>query len=84
MIKTDGIKPTIYDILGQVVYSKYMIYDVLHMRLYATCRCFSHRNGRVAGLYYLGHCETLKNKVENHFIIALDLRTYMCVLKMCH
>ena len=30
---------------------KYTVYDVPYMRLYTTCRCFSQRNGRVAGVY---------------------------------
>ena len=50
-IQIYGSKPMIYDISCLVVNSKYTIYDVSYIRLYATCRCFSHRNGRVAGLY---------------------------------
>ncbi len=46
----NGSKPTIYDISNWVVYSKYTINDMSYMRLYATCCCFSQRNGRVAGL----------------------------------
>jgi len=44
----DDSKPTIYDFTCWVVYSKYAM---SHMRLYATCRCFSQQDGRVAGLY---------------------------------
>ena len=47
-----GSKPMIYDILYRVVYSKYKTYDMLYMRLYATCRCFLQGNGRVAGFYF--------------------------------
>ena len=48
--KNYGSKPTIYDIGCKVVYSDYMAYDVSHMRFSATCRSFSHRTGRVAGV----------------------------------
>ncbi len=47
-------KHTIYDILCQVVYSKYTIYDVSYMQFYAIFCSFSQKNGRVAGVYYLG------------------------------
>ena len=50
-IQIFGSKPTILDVSCRVVYSKYTTYDVSHMQLYATCPCFSHRNGRVAGVY---------------------------------
>ena len=46
-----GCKPTIYDTSCRVLYSNYTIYDMSHIRLYAICRCFSQRNGRVAGVY---------------------------------
>ena len=46
-----GSKPTIYDASFRVIYSKYTTYDVSHMRFYPTCCSFSHRIGRVAGLY---------------------------------
>ena len=48
--KKYGSKPTIYDIECKVVYSEYTTYDMSHMRFYATCRSFSHRIGRVAGV----------------------------------
>ena len=49
-IQMNGSKPTIYDFSCQVVYSKYTIYEVSYVRLYATCRFFSQRIGRVAGV----------------------------------
>jgi hypothetical protein len=48
--KVHGSKHLICDITCRVEYSKYMTYDVSHMRFYATCRSFSQGNGRVAGL----------------------------------
>ncbi len=45
-------KPTTYDISCSVIYSKYAIYEKSDMRFYATSRCFSQQNGRVAGLQY--------------------------------
>ncbi len=49
-IERYGSEPTISDASCQVVYSKYTMYDVSYMRFHATCRGFSQRNGRVAGL----------------------------------
>ncbi len=49
-IHMDGSKPTTYNISCQVVYSKYTIYDVSYMQFYTTCRSYSQRNDRVAGL----------------------------------
>ncbi len=49
-IQIHDSKPTVSKISCQVVYSKYMICDASYMRIYATCRGFSQRNGRVAGV----------------------------------
>jgi len=48
-----GRKPTTYNISCEIVYCKYTIFDVSYIRLYATCRCYSQVNGRVAGLYLI-------------------------------
>ncbi len=50
--KVYGSKPTICDITCRVEYSKYVIYNVSHIRFNATCCVFSHRIDRVTGLYY--------------------------------
>ncbi len=50
-IKIHGSEPTISDVSCPVVYSKYTTCDGSYIRYYATCRGFSHRNGRVAGVY---------------------------------
>jgi hypothetical protein len=36
----------------RITYSKYTIYDMSYMRLYATSRSLSWQNGRVAGVYF--------------------------------
>ena len=46
-----GGKLTIHNVSCRAIYSKYTTYDVWHMRFYATCRSFSHRIGRIVGLY---------------------------------
>jgi hypothetical protein len=50
--KTKSCIPTTYEISCPVVYCKYTTYEVLYMRLYATCYNLSKQNVCAAGVYH--------------------------------
>jgi len=81
-----GRKTSIYNISCWLVYSNYTIYDVSHMRHNATCRCFSQRNGRVAGISFFRSLKAvflnllgIKFRLKTNFDISPSFSpTYMC------